>query len=192
MLYFLLRPLAIFLFKIYFRYEIKGLENIPRHGALILASNHLSYLDPVFLGVCVQRKLNFIAKSDLFKNKFFSWLIKTLGAFPIRRSSGDVKALKEAINRLKAGKVLVIFPQGTRTKDQKFPPLKGVGFLVKKSQAPVICCRLFNTDKALPPKKKIIYPVKLKAVFSQPLRFSSKMSSEEISSEILKKVYSLS
>ncbi len=192
MLYEILRPVAVFLFKIYFRYKVKGRENIPLKGAFILASNHLSYLDPVFLGVCIKRKLSFMAKSELFKNKFFSLLIKTLGAFPVKRNTSDFKALKEAINRIKKGEILVIFPQGTRTKDKNAPPLKGIGFLVKKTRVPVICCRIFNTDLALPSGKKIIYPVRLKAVFSKPLDFSSESDSETISFKILKKIYSLS
>ena len=101
-----------------FRIKTVGRENIPKEGGVIIAYNHRSYWDPVMAGLTCPRKLRFMAKEELFKNKFFGFLIKSLGAFPISRGHGDLGAIKGSLKILAQGDAMLIFPEGF------FSPLK--------------------------------------------------------------------
>ena len=102
--------------KVGFKFRAEGVENLPQTGGYILCSNHRSYLDPIFLGVKVKRQLAFMAKEELFRVKVLGPIIKKLGAFPIARGKGDTGAVEFAIDTVKSGKALMLFPEGTRSK----------------------------------------------------------------------------
>ncbi len=170
-LYSFFHLLGIFIFKILFYMEVEGRENIPEEGPFILASNHLSFLDPPLLGISSPRKLYFLARKTLFKNKIFSAFIKRLGAIPIERE-GSPMALRKGLDVLKEGKGLVIFPEGTRSRDGKLKNGKpGVGFLAIKGKCPVVPVFISGTDKALPVGAKFIKPTKIKVKIGKPLLF---------------------
>lgn len=170
MLYSILRSIAILICKIFFRIEVKGKEYIPKKGGFILASNHVSYLDPIVLGVACPRKLNFMARDDLFYNPLFAWLISSVGAFPVKRNSPDSSALKVAISRLKRGKPLVIFPEGSRRINGYTSSVEpGVGFLVVKSNSTIIPSFIKGTDLALPKGAKFIRPKKISVYFGKEI-----------------------
>ena len=161
--------IGFFVFHLFFSIEIKGRKNFPKKSAFIIASNHLSYLDPPIIGFACPRKLNFFAKSSLFKIKIFSNLIKILGAIPIERE-GSPLTLRKGLDILKKGEGLVIFPEGTRSKNGEIKEGKpGIGFLVAKSKVPVIPIRLIGTDKALPCGRKFIRIAKVKVIVGKPL-----------------------
>ncbi|MEE1050062.1 MAG: lysophospholipid acyltransferase family protein [Clostridia bacterium] len=103
------------IYKFLFRIKIEGIENIPNEGGFLVCANHKSLLDPPLLAVCLPVQMNFMAKEELFKNKLFGGLIGALGAFPVKRGSGDIGALKTAIKVVKEGGRLVIFPEGARS-----------------------------------------------------------------------------
>jgi 1-acyl-sn-glycerol-3-phosphate acyltransferase len=126
----LLRMLSILLFDL----RAFGLENIPKHGGVLIVSNHASYLDPAILGVKVRRPMSFMAKSELFKNKLFGWMIRSVNAFPVRQGEGDLAAVRETIKRLQEGHILVMFPEGGRTETGEIEPLlPGVGLIVRRA-----------------------------------------------------------
>ena len=112
-----------FLVKIYFRMmykiSIEGKENIPDDTTVIYACNHRSNADPPLLGAWAKGKFAFMAKEELFKNKLFAWLIRSLGAFPVARGKGDTGVIDTAVERLGSKRSLMIFPEGTRSKDGK-------------------------------------------------------------------------
>ncbi len=110
------RYFCLGVFKIAFNFKVEGQGNIPKDKNFILASNHLSNLDPPFLGAGTGIPLTYMAKEELFKNHIFGWLIKKLGAFPISRGEGDISAIRTALRLLKDGKKMVIFPEGGRSK----------------------------------------------------------------------------
>ncbi len=124
---------------IFFKYRVVGKENIPCEGAFILAPNHRSNFDPVMVGSAYGRKINFMAKSELFKFKPFGALLSKLGAFPIQRGKSDVGAIKGAFSILKSGNVLLMFPQGRRYKDGSRGKLRtGVTVIAHKMQVPIV------------------------------------------------------
>jgi 1-acyl-sn-glycerol-3-phosphate acyltransferase len=115
--YRILRYLAQALFTVYFRGRVFGLRNVPDSGGVLLACNHQSFGDPVAAALPLYREANFMARDTLFLNPLFKRLIESLNAFPVKRGAADVGAVKEIMRRLKDEKVVVVFPEGTRTKD---------------------------------------------------------------------------
>lgn len=169
-----------------FRIKVSGKNQIPEKGGFILASNHASYLDPIVLGVACPRKLNFMARHDLFCNPLFSWLISTLGALPIKRDSADTSALKEAIRILKDGKALVLFPEGARGFEGAAYPLQpGIGFLYAKADVPVIPALIRGTEKALPKGAKFIKPQKVSVYFGKQIFIERRMPYQDIAQSIM-------
>ncbi|MBF0484666.1 MAG: 1-acyl-sn-glycerol-3-phosphate acyltransferase [Candidatus Omnitrophica bacterium] len=174
-----------------FPMKVYGRENVPSKGPFILASNHFSHLDPILIPVSSPRRLNFVAKEELFENKWFGKLLSTLGAFPVKRGQTDMSSIREMLRRLKTQPVL-IFPEGTRARpgvERKIQ--QGVGLLVKQTNLPVVPVYITGTDKVLPPgtKKLNRYPVTI--TFGKSITFGSELSREAISYGVLQKIYEL-
>lgn len=139
MLYSIVRNIVFLIYKLYYNLSYEGLENIDNNKSYVYASNHRSYADPVLITIPVKRKFSYMAKEELFKNPFFSALIRSLGAFPVVRGKGDLKVIDTAVEKLQSGRNLVIFPEGTRSKDGKVGKGKtGVALIMSKSQADII------------------------------------------------------
>ena len=116
MLYGFFRAMFRGYFKVFHRWQVSGAGNIPQEGAVIIAANHISNLDPPLVGSGCERKVNFMAKAELFKIPVLGWLIRDFGAFPVRRGAGDRAALRTVFKLLEDGQVLGLFPEGTRSK----------------------------------------------------------------------------
>lgn len=122
-----------------FNLHYEGRENIPKDTAVIYASNHRTNADPPLVGCAVSGKHAFMAKEELFKNKLFGGLIKALGAFPVSRGKGDTGVIDTAVEALNSGKSLMIFPEGTRSKDGKVHKgHSGAGLISARSGKPII------------------------------------------------------
>lgn len=130
-----------------FRVRYVGLENIPATG-FILASNHRSYHDPLFIAHRVPRRIFYMAKAELFKNGFLSWIFRHLGAFPVSRGTGDTSAIDKAKEIIRSGDVLGMFPEGTRSKDGKPMRAKsGVALIAGQMKADVLPCAVCYGEK---------------------------------------------
>lgn len=112
-----LRLLAQGIFVLYFKGRVFGLRNVPATGGVLLACNHQSYFDPVAATLPLYREGNYMARDTLFINPYFRRLIESLNAFPVKRGAADVGAVKEIMRRLKDGRIVVVFPEATRTRD---------------------------------------------------------------------------
>lgn len=125
----------------YFAYHVKveGRENLPS-GGYVIASNHRSYADPPLIAVTSGcSKFSFVAKAELFRNPFFGWLIKKLGAFPVSRGNGDLSVIDDSVSKIKEGRRLVIFPEGTRSLTGKVGKGKtGVALIAARAGVPVV------------------------------------------------------
>ena len=167
--YGVLRPVVKCLFKLYYNLSFEGLENIPKDGSNIFASNHRSYTDPVLIAMPTRVPCSFMAKEELFKqNVFFKWLITAFGAFPVTRGKGDTAAIDLSMEKLNMGRNLVIFPEGTRSKDGKVGKGKtGVALIAALAQVPVIPVGI-NFEGKLKFRKKIV------------VRFGKPISAEEL------------
>jgi len=170
MIYWITVYVVYWLFKIFFSLKVKGLENIPHKGTFIIACNHASYLDPMAAGCSSRRKINFLAKEELFKNKFFSWYLKKLNVSPLKRYSSDSRALREAIRKLRKGKGLLIFPEGTRSNDGSIREGKiGVSVLSFITKAPVTPCYIKGSYDIWPPNSHFFHKGKLAIFLGKPL-----------------------
>jgi 1-acyl-sn-glycerol-3-phosphate acyltransferase len=130
------------------RYRAVGAENVPRTGALIVACNHISYLDPVALGVGLPRMLTYLAKKQLFEIPLLGPIIRACGAYPLDRNAGGVAAIRVALRVLKDGRAIGIFPEGTRNLAGTAPEKGGAAFLAAASGAPVVPAAVVGTKDA--------------------------------------------
>lgn len=131
----IVRPLV----HIFYRLEVRGLENIPADGRCIICPNHTSNIDPVLLIVTLRRQIYFMAKAELFKNKLLAKLFRTLGAFPVERGKGDGVAISEAENILRSGEQLGLFIEGARSKTGDFlRPRAGCAMIAYQTNSPII------------------------------------------------------
>jgi 1-acyl-sn-glycerol-3-phosphate acyltransferase len=186
MVYWFLRFLSFLILKVFFRLEVKGRQNLPKKGGFILAGNHTSYMDPVVIGVASSRKLNYLAKHELFCNPFCKWLLSTICVFPIKRDAVDLSALKEAMRRVKNGRALVVFPEGSRRSDDApREPQPGIGFLAAKLNVPVIPAFVKGTEIALPKGTKSLRPAKISVYFGKQILIERRLPYQDIAQQIM-------
>jgi 1-acyl-sn-glycerol-3-phosphate acyltransferase len=158
---------------LWFELKVYGRHHVPRHGGILIVSNHQSYLDPVLLGTKLIRPLSFMAKSELFENPYFGWMIRNLNAFPVRQGEGDVGALKETIRQLQAGHALNVFPEGTRSPDGELQPLEpGVGLIVRRAGVPVVPAVIYGSYDAWPRDDKLFHRHPIRVEFGPPMHLA--------------------
>lgn len=149
-----------------------GAENVPREGAVILAPVHLSHLDPPAVACTCHRRLNFMAKQELFKVPILGPLIRSLGAFPVKRGEGDTEAIRHTMAELEKGHVVLVFPEGTRGDGVHIQAInKGVTMIARRSGALVVPVGIVGTHRVLPkgaskPKR---HPITI--LFGKPFRY---------------------
>ncbi len=133
-----------------FPLKVIGGENIPSKGPFILASNHVSNLDPVVIPISCRRRLSFLAKDTLFSHWLLGSFLRGLDAFPIKRGKADISAIKGVLGRLKQGKPVVVFPEGTRVIDESKRKVQaGVGLIVGKARVPVVPFFIDGTQRVM-------------------------------------------
>ena len=134
-----LKFLVRIFYRILFRIEIEGLENIPENEGVIIAPNHTSNFDPPLVVGFLPHSLKIMGKAELFKNKLFAWVLTKVGAFPVNRGEADITAIKTAMRFLKANFPLLVFPHGTRIKYGEDAPLKeGVVLIALKAKKNIV------------------------------------------------------
>lgn len=139
MLYYLTQNAVRLFLHIVFRLRIYHTDGIPEQGGVLVCSNHTSNWDPVIVAACLTRPVSFMAKEELFRSKFLGPLIRKLHAFPIRRGSADHAAIKMAVDILKKGNILVMFPEGTRKNKGSLATIeRGVGLLALRSSVMIV------------------------------------------------------
>ena len=154
---------------LYFRVRRLGREHIP-DGAVILASNHRSFLDPFAIGICLRRPVFFVAKRELFRHPLQGWILNCMGAFPVCRGEADEESVETARQLLAGGHAVVIFPEGTRIRPGSLArPRRGVGRLALETGAPVVPIAVKGSEHAR--RGWRIRPVKVHVRFGAPLTF---------------------
>ena len=146
------------IFKLLYRFKTVNADNIPSEGGVIIASNHIANSDPPLMGLSSKRRMYFMAKVELFKNKFFGALIRALGAFPVERGAGDGKAIKTGENLIREGNVMTIFIEGGRTKTgELMRPRSGCALVAQQMQVPVVpaCITIVGNPKNIFAKRVV-------------------------------------
>jgi len=164
---------------------------VPARGAVILASNHASFLDPPLVGAGLHRTVNYLARKSLFRFPGFGALLRALSAVPVDREGGGGAGLKAILDRLRAGEAILLFPEGTRTWDGKLQPARaGIGLTVIKSEAPVIPVRVFGTWEAFGRHMRFPRPHRVAVMYGEPMHFDAlRAEAKKCSKERLKEIY---
>lgn len=157
-----------------------GTEHVPKTGGALLVANHQSYLDPILVAVHLYRPVSFLAKSELFENRYFGWLIRSLHAFPVRQGEGDVGAVRETIRRLGEGHILNVYPEGSRTETGEIGPIqKGVALVVRKAGVPIVPVAIDGSFQAWPKMRKLFRPHPIRVLYGPPMDMSG-MKGEQV------------
>lgn len=186
-----LRILSQIVFSAFWRYRSFGRENVPCGGGVLIVCNHQSYVDPLLIGVGLNRQIHIMARRSLF-HKFilFRWLILSLNAFPLNDSGVDVGAMKEAIRRLKRGKIVLLFPEGTRTSDGSIGEIHpGIASIARRSGSPVVPAVIDGAFEVWPRARKLFrFGPAVKVAFGPVLYCdgSAEEFAEEVSSRMLR------
>lgn len=177
---------TVILYPLY-RIKVIGKKNIPKEGPVIICSNHISNLDPPVVGITSGRNIHFMAKEELFKNKFFGKILRNVNAFPVKRGMKDRNALRGGLKILEENETLGLFPEGTRSKTGEVGQgLAGAGFFALRSEAWIVPCAIIGPYK---PFKR------LWVVYGEPIDMSSyrenKATARETTDMIMKEIEKL-
>ncbi len=174
--------------------EIIGKENIPPKGGLLVAANHISYMDPPLVGAVLPRNATFMARKGLFDIPLLGWMIRG-AAFPVDRERPRHSTIKESVRRLKDGALIVIFPEGRRSDTGEIMEAKrGIGLIASFSKVPVVPALIIGSDRALPVDAKWLKRAKIRVVFGKPIYYTSETGEngdrkrkvhEEISNKVM-------
>jgi 1-acyl-sn-glycerol-3-phosphate acyltransferase len=175
-----------------------GEKNVPKEGGIIVAPNHLSHLDPPSVACGMKRQLTFMAKEELFRG-FFGKLIRSLGAFPVRRGETDTESIRKSIEFLNEGRALLVFPEGTRGEGKHLLPInRGVAMLAKRTGVPVVPVGIVGSHIILPKGQKKIKRHCLTLVYGEPFTYASvavhaseKENREAFSQELARRIVAL-
>jgi 1-acyl-sn-glycerol-3-phosphate acyltransferase len=179
--------------RICWRYRKIGTEHIPKSGGVIIASNHVAYVDPPFLGAASHREFYYLAKAELFSNALFGWLIGKYNAIPVTRGAFDRKAISRAVELLQEGKALLLFPEGTRNRrDQFLEPKLGVGKIALEAGVAIVPAYIHNSGNIF---SNFIRRKRLVIGYDEPIdkNFLAKLPKgkegyKDVGKEIMKKI----
>jgi len=188
----LIRLVFRLFFKIFYTVEVIDKKNLPEKGPALLCSNHIGELDMFFIGYKIKRWVHYMAKEELFSIPVVGTVIRLLGAFPVKRGKGDIRAVKTAMKLLEQGHIVGIFPEGTRTGGKRGNPVKikpGSALFAIKCGVPIVPVAIKGSHRLFG---------KVKVIFGKPFMLdidrNKKYTIEEmtqISRNIMKKVYTL-
>jgi 1-acyl-sn-glycerol-3-phosphate acyltransferase len=151
------------------RWRATGQGNVPETGGVLLVSNHLSFLDVILLGLPLRRPLNYVARSTLFVS-ILGWFIRSVGAFPIQREGMGASGMKETLRRLRAGGIVTLFPEGTRSYDGQLGPLKpGIAVLVQRVGVPVVPAGVAGMFEVWPRSRPFPVPHPVRIHYGRPI-----------------------
>ena len=177
MLYAILQIFFKTLFSVFFRARVIGKENMPADGPIILAANHRSNWDPPFLATYLDRPVSYMAMQELFEVPGLGWAITRCHSFPVKRGAADRGAIKAALQALKNGSCVGLFPEGTRSKDGRLHKAEaGVALIAAMAKAPVIPAAIIGTDHIF--ANGGWFP-KLKVVYGTPMTFTGDRKDKE-------------
>ena len=183
----------------FFDLTVVGKEHAQFEGPALIASNHVSYLDPPFIGSAFDEDICFLARKTLFRFAISNWILTRWQAIPVDRDKPDASSMKTVFRRLKEGKKVIIFPEGTRSHDgDLLPGEPGVGMLIAKANVPVLPVRILGAHKAMPRDKRYPQPARITVAFGKPWlynpsEFSGKGKDlyQGISDEVMRRISEL-
>ena len=172
------------IFASWFHWNVYNRERVPISGPVILAANHASFLDPPLVGCPLPREVNYLARDTLFRLPGVGAYLRALRAVPVDREGGGGAGLKAILDRLQMGGAILLFPEGTRSRDGNLQSAKaGIGLTVIKSEAPVVPIRVFGTFEAFGRSRKWPRPFPVSVKYGLPMRFESLRAEAKVCSK---------
>lgn len=172
LIYGVVRTTSLVFYRLFFKFRSYGTENVPSPAeprGVILAPNHVSYLDPPVLGISLRRKVTYLAKEYLFNYPFLGFILRGVGVLPVKTKADDFRNIRDLVRWLKGGGCVVVFPEGTRSADGKLKePEGGAGFLAVKSRALVVPVYIHGTREALPREARWFRPHPVSVHYGEP------------------------
>lgn len=174
-LYVVVRAILAVVLRVFFRLEVSGAENIPKHGGAIIAPNHRSLIDHPAVGVAASRQIWFMGKSELFRHPVAAKLLGALNSFPVNRGKPDRASLQRCLELLDQGELVGIYPAGTRKPDSRFEDLEdGFTYIALKSGAPIVPVAVSGTEAVLPRGRRFPRFVKIRMLIGEPFRLGER------------------
>src|SRR6266568_735197 len=168
----------------YFRWRVYHPERVPLCGPVILAANHASFIDPPLVGSGLKREINYLARESLFRFPVVGAILRAVNSVPVDRDGGGAAGLRAILDRLLAGGGIILFPEGTRTRDGQLQPARaGIGLTVIKSEAPVVPVRVFGTLQALSRGQRWPRPHHVAVKYGKPMMFKELRAEAKICSK---------
>jgi 1-acyl-sn-glycerol-3-phosphate acyltransferase len=165
--------LAKFLARLVFQMRVVHPERMVEEGPLILAVNHASFFDPPLAGICSHRGVYYLARKTLLKWPFFGPLFPAMNVIPVERDGNDMSALREVIKKVREGNGVILFPEGTRSRDGNLQPARaGIGLVIAKTGAPVLPMRIFGAYESFPKDAKRFRMSKVTVVIGHAIHFA--------------------
>jgi 1-acyl-sn-glycerol-3-phosphate acyltransferase len=159
-----------FVFTVWLRYRARGVEKVPQNGGALFLVNHQSFLDPLLVGLPLSRPVSYLARDSLFRVPVIGWILRHTYVIPINREAAGPESIKGAVERMRHGFLVGIFPEGTRSEDGQVGPLKpGFVSLVRRGKVPVYPVGVAGAHEALPRRAWLLRPRKVRVVFGDPL-----------------------
>ncbi|WP_309864948.1 lysophospholipid acyltransferase family protein [Desmospora profundinema] len=195
-MYFMLRWILRMFLKGYHRIEVVGADQLPHDGPFILVGNHISNLDPFYIGAAMPGRIHFMAKRESFSHPLSRWVLHACGAFPVERGKPDMRAIKTAIHHLRHDRIVGLFPEGGRREEDPMVAIKaGAAYLSLKTQTPVLPITIEGTDRALPRSAWLIRPIPIRIRVGEqmvPEKDMSREAQERLSRHVLESLRLLS
>jgi 1-acyl-sn-glycerol-3-phosphate acyltransferase len=166
----------------YFRPQVIGRHNLPRKGAFLLAANHMSYWDPMILGVVLSRRIWFIMAADQFQRPIVHTFSRLMDVLPVEREGSGtlLRTIRRSVEFLQSGRAVGIFPEGRRSRTGRLlPPERGLGLISKQARVPVIPVAIVGTREAMPPGVRFPRPHRVTVIVGEPVDFPTPCPTKE-------------
>lgn len=152
------------------RFRAYHRRRLPAAGAALFVANHQSYLDPILVAVASRRIVHFMARRTLFRGPF-GWLIRRYYAYPVERDRADLAAIRDTLDLLRGGRSVLVFPEGTRTRDGRLGPLRGgLGVLARRAGVPLVPVYIDGAFRVWPRQQALPLPATIRVWFGEPIR----------------------
>ena len=175
-------------FKIFNRLEVVGSDCVPKTGGVIVAVNHVSYLDPLVIGAALRRRATYMAREGLFNIPLIGTFVGSF-SFPVRRGKPRPSTIKEAVKRLNRGELIVMFPEGGRSAGGDILDAKrGVGMIAVMSKAPIVPALISGTERSLPVGAKVVKPAKIKVKFGKSIEINREEPDKDFQERICRNI----
>jgi 1-acyl-sn-glycerol-3-phosphate acyltransferase len=175
-------------FKIFNRLEVVGSDCVPKTGGVIVAVNHVSYLDPLVIGAALRRRATYMAREGLFNIPLIGTFVGSF-SFPVRRCKPRPSTIKEAVKRLNRGELIVMFPEGGRSAGGDILDAKrGVGMIAVMSKAPIVPALISGTERSLPVGAKVVKPAKIKVKFGKSIEINREEPDKDFQERICRNI----